>query len=89
MAVGFGTHDVEGVVEAGHRGAALEQHAQALDERRGPFGEVGEGAFLDLAALAPAFAQEDGGRRVAVGDGFDVHGNDGKPYIHQLKHKYA
>ena len=60
----------EGVVEAGHRGAALEQHAQALDERRGPFGEVGE-------------------RRVAVGDGFDVHGNVGKLYVNQLQHKCA
>ena len=27
----------------------------------GPFGEVGDGALLDLSALAPAFAQEDGG----------------------------
>ena len=87
MAVGPRANDVEGVVEAGHRGAALEQHAQALDQRRGPFGEVGEGAFPDLAALAPAFAQEDGGRRAAVWDGFDVHGNGGKPYIHQLHYK--
>ena len=74
MAVGFGTHDVEGVVEAGHGGAALEQHAQALDERRGPFGEVGEGAFLDFAGGAEGLAQEHGGGRVAVGDAFDVHG---------------
>ena len=74
MAVGFGTHDVEGVVEAGHRGAALEQHAQAVDERRGPFGEVGEGAFLDLAGVAEGLAQEHGGGRFAVGDAFDVHG---------------
>ena len=74
MAVRFGAHDVEGVVEAGHRGAALEQYAQALDERRGPFGEVGEGAFLDLAGVAEGLAQEHGGGRVAVGDAFDVHG---------------
>ena len=66
--------DVEGVVEAGHGGAALEQHAQALDERRGPFGEVGEGAFLDFAGGAEGLAQEHGGGRVAVGDAFDVHG---------------
>ena len=74
MAVGFGTHDVEGVVEARHRGAALEQHAQALDERRGPFGEVGQGAFPELAGVAEGLAQEHGGGRIAVGDAFDVHG---------------
>ena len=54
--------------------AALEQHAQALDERRGPFGEVGQGAFVDLAGVAEGLAQEHGGGRVAVGDAFDVHG---------------
>ena len=85
MAVGLRADDVEGVVEAGHRGAAFEQHAQALDQRRGPFGEVGQGAFPDLAPLAPAFAQEDGGRRVAVGDGFDVHGNYSTLHVHRLK----
>ena len=74
MAVGPRAHDVEGVVEAGDGGAALEQHAQALDERRGPFGEVGEGAFFDLAGVAEGLAQEHGGRRAAVGDAFDVHG---------------
>ena len=70
MAVGPRAHDVEGVVEAGDRGAALEQHAQALDQRRGPFGEVGEGAFPDLAGIAEGLAQEHGGGRVAVGDAF-------------------
>ena len=33
-------------------------------------GEIGQGAFMDLFALAAAFAQEDGRGRVAVGDGF-------------------
>ena len=29
---------------------------------------------MDLAVLAPRLAEEDAGRRVAVLDGFDVHG---------------
>ena len=40
-----------------------------------PIGEVGQGGLAGLAAFAPAFAQEDGGWGIAVGDGFDVHGS--------------
>ena len=36
-------------------------------------GDIGEGASLDFAVLTVGFAQEDGGRGVAVGDGGDVH----------------
>ena len=36
--------------------------------------EVGEGSFSDFAVFAEGFAQEDGGRGVAVGDAFYVHG---------------
>ena len=67
MAVRKGALDVEGVVEAGDGGAALEQHAQALDERRGPFGEVGQGAFVDLAGVAEELAQEHGGGELRLG----------------------
>jgi hypothetical protein len=35
-------------------------------------GEVSQGALAGFRALAPAFAEEDGGRGVAVGDGFDI-----------------
>ena len=35
--------------------------------------EIGEGAVEDFAVLAEGFAEEDGGRGVAVGDGGDVH----------------
>src|SRR5437016_1475139 len=34
---------------------------------------VGEGASLDFAVLAIGFAEKDGGRGVAIGDGSDVH----------------
>jgi hypothetical protein len=52
--------------------AALEQGAKALDELLRPIGEVGQGPLLDLAVLAIGFPQQDGGRRVAVGDGLDI-----------------
>ena len=74
MAMGERAHDVEGVVTPDQR-FVLEQSAQGVDFPPGPLGEVGEGAFPDFAVLAPALAQEDGGGRVPVGDGLDVHGN--------------
>jgi hypothetical protein len=36
-------------------------------------GEIGESAGMDLAILAEAFAEEDGGGGGAIGDGGDVH----------------
>ena len=39
-----------------------------------PMGQVGDGALSDLAAVAIALPQQDGGRRVPVGHGFDIHG---------------
>jgi hypothetical protein len=37
-------------------------------------GEVAERAFADFAGLAIALAEQDGGGRVPVGDGLDIHG---------------
>jgi hypothetical protein len=54
---------------------AAEQTAEGLDAGGRPMGEVGEGTLDDFAAPAEAFAEEDGGRGVAVGDGLDVHGS--------------
>jgi hypothetical protein len=59
------------------RGRLFEHAAQALDMGGGPVGEVAEGAFADLPVLAVALAQEDGGGRVAVRDGVDIHGWNG------------
>ena len=75
VAVGEGAFDGEGVFGA-DEALALEDSAQGVDFLCGPVGEVGQCAFADSAAFAPAFSQEDGGAGVAVGDGFDVHGND-------------
>ena len=72
VAVGLGANDVEGIVEGGDGEAALEQEAQAFDEVVGPFGEVGEAAFLDLAVVAIGLAQEDGRGRGAVEDALAV-----------------
>src|SRR5271165_6144319 len=54
--------------------AALEQRAQAFDDLGRPVGQVRDGALLDLAAVPIALPQQDGGRRVPVRDGFDIHG---------------
>jgi hypothetical protein len=35
--------------------------------------EVGQGTRFDLAVFAVGFAEEDGGRGVAIGDGGHVH----------------
>ena len=51
------------------------QPAQGFNLSAGPVGEVGQGAFAGFLAFAPAFAQQDGGRGIAIGDGFDVHGS--------------
>jgi hypothetical protein len=47
-------------------------------------GEVGEGAFMNLAVEAEGLPEENGGRGVPVGDGSDVHG----PIISLLAFKY-
>jgi hypothetical protein len=57
--------------EAG--GFSFEDLAESLDLVGRPMGDVGESAVVDLAVLAEALAEEDGGRGVAVGDYGDVH----------------
>ena len=56
------------------RRSAFEDDAQPFHLLRGPGGEVEQGALFDLAAVAIALAQQYGWRRIAVGDGLDVHG---------------
>jgi hypothetical protein len=55
--------------------AAFEQCLEPGDPLVRPVGEVQQGALLDLARLAVALAQQDGGGRVAIGDRFDIHGS--------------
>src|SRR5207342_1581020 len=54
--------------------SALEQRAQSFDNLGRPMGQVSDGALPDLAAVAITLPQQDGGRRVPVGHGFDIHG---------------
>src|ERR1700736_2305369 len=58
-----------------------QQAAQGFYFFLGPVGEVGQGALVGFVALAPALAEEDGGRGIAVGDGFDVHGTTIHKYL--------
>src|SRR5450759_4144984 len=59
----------------GDQGLVLQQAAEGFYLLFGPVGEVGQGALEGLRAFAPTFAEEDGGRGVAIGDGLDVHGS--------------
>ena len=56
------------VVEVAAEGALEGEDAGGV-----PMGEVGEGAFVNLAVEAEGLPEEDGGRGVPVGDGGDVH----------------
>ena len=76
VAMGLGADDLEGVFEDGDVCGAAQDGAERLELGRRPVGEVAEGAVLDLAVFAVAFAQEDGGRGGAVGDGGDIHAHN-------------
>ena len=65
----------DGILVLGNDGAAFEQCLEPGDPLVRPVGEVQQGTLLDLAGLAIALAQQDGRGRVAIGDGFDIHGN--------------
>jgi|SRR5208337_3357786 len=74
VAVRAGADDVEGLRQRGvEDSGALQDGAKRIDFGGGPVGEIGDSAVMDLAVFAEAFAEEDGGRGVAVGDDGDVH----------------
>jgi hypothetical protein len=62
MAIGEGTLDREPLGHGGWHRLVGEDPAQGVDLGRWPFGQVGQGARLDLASLAVALAQQHGGR---------------------------
>jgi hypothetical protein len=74
--MGQAAGDGDGVLLGGDDGA-LEHTTPAFDVSRGPVGEVAKRAFADLALVAIALAQQDGGWRVRVRDGFDIHAANG------------
>src|SRR5260370_11530394 len=75
VAMRKGSSDEEGILQRRRRrsGRAGQDQAEGLDLMGGEMRDVGNGAGLDFAVLAVGFAEEDGGRRVAVGHGGDVH----------------
>jgi len=73
LAVGQGALDGEDLGGAGYGHTAAQQHLQAFDQLVGQARQVGQGAFTDLAGLTVGLAQKDGGGRVAIGYGLDIH----------------
>ena len=55
-------------------GVAAQHTAQRLDLRSLPIRQIGQRALTDLVAVAIALPQQDRGRRVAIGNALDVHG---------------
>ncbi len=53
---------------------AAQNPAQRVDLAQRPMREIRQRPLLDFVALAIALAQQDGGRRIAVGNALDVHG---------------
>src|SRR5713101_3193593 len=74
------------LIRRGHRLVA--QHPpQRLDLRRRPIRQIGQRALLDLVAVAIAFAQQDRGWRIAIGNALDVHGELESSRIRKVKNK--
>jgi len=75
MAVREGAGDAEGVGQKGRGGRrrASQGRAESFNLQGGEMSEIGKGARFDFAVLAIGFAEENGGRGVAVGYGGDVH----------------
>jgi hypothetical protein len=75
MAVRQGSGDEEGVRQRGGGASqrAGQSPAESVELKSGEMRDVGDGASLDLAVEAIGFAEEDGGRGVAIGHGSDVH----------------
>ena len=74
VAVRRGAGDGEGRGVGEDDDAPFEHAAQTFDVGARLVGEVAQGALTDLANLTVVLAQEDGGRRVPVGNGLDIHG---------------
>src|SRR5215469_5642148 len=91
VAVGKRTGDVKGIGQGGRWGCqrAGQSRTKGVNLLGGEMGDVGEGASLDFAVLAVGFAQEDGGRGVAIGDSGDVHAYIIREYFLTYKYNIA
>ena len=76
MTVGKGSFDIELIFERLIAGTAtLAQNFEPSDDLWIQLGQVGDGAFFHFAVIpAKGLAQKNCGRRVSVGNGFDIDG---------------
>ena len=72
MAVRERAADFKAPLAGRHQPVATQHGPQRLDLLGWPVGEIGQGTVQDLAVLAIALAQKDGGGRAPVGDGGDI-----------------
>ena len=77
VAVGQGSPDGDGVIDAGEDGAALEDGAKSIDDVGRELGEVGDRLVAHACAFAPGLSQQRLGGAAAVGDDIDTEGHVG------------
>src|SRR6266571_6861123 len=65
---------------------APQQTTQCVNTGAGPGGKVGESAVLDFPIFTEGFAQQEGGRRVAIGDFSHIHADIIVALILNVKH---
>src|ERR1700741_4230363 len=68
---------------------ALEHATQAFNVVWRPIAQIEQGPLLDLVTDPIALAQQDGGRRVTVGNGFDVHGRCLPPHYNTINQQIS
>jgi hypothetical protein len=73
MPMGQGRFDGEGLLWRNQE-LISQKPSKGLDFEARPMGKIGEGLLTDLAALAEGLPEKRGGRGVAIGNGFHVHG---------------
>ena len=89
VAVRTGADDIEGLRKRSTDGSSAPQDgAEGIDLSRGPMGDIGEGAVVDLAVESERLAEEDGGRGVAIGDGGHIHAYIISIYYRKIKLNY-
>src|SRR5206468_11768344 len=67
--------DLDRLTRTADRDAALQEHAQAVDQRGRKLAEIGDRALPHTACLAVALAQEHRWGRPSVRDHVDEHGS--------------
>ncbi len=66
--------DREGVLAGRDHDPSLQHAAQPLDALGGPVAQIEQRALANATPVPIALAQQNGGRRAAIADGFDIQG---------------